>query len=46
MEIEGYKIGFQVYLLPAIKITHDKILNGSYEICIMFLKWGISIRTK
>lgn len=33
----------QVYVTPYIKITHSKILNGSYELIIGWLKWQLVI---
>lgn len=41
MKISISKIWGQVYLLPFIKITHDKFLNGKYEFIIGWLKWEI-----
>ena len=32
-----YKIAYQIYLLPYIKITYDSILNGKYELIIGWL---------
>jgi hypothetical protein len=29
----------QIYLIPTIKITHNKFLNGNYELCFVWLKW-------
>lgn len=33
----------QVYLLPYLKITHSRHLNGDYEIIFGWLKWEIVI---
>ena len=33
----------QVYLLPYVKVTHSKWLNGSYELIIGWLKWELVI---
>ena len=33
----------QIYLLPYIKITHNRILNGHLELIIGWLKWEIVI---
>jgi len=41
MEISICEIWGQVYLLPFIKITHDKFINGNYEFIIGWLKWEI-----
>jgi len=43
MEISISKIWGQVYLLPFIKITHNKFINGNYEFIIGWLKWEIII---
>ena len=43
MKISISKIWGQVYLLPFIKITHDKFLNGNYEFIIGWLKWELMI---
>lgn len=34
MKISSYEVMYQIYLLPYIKITHDRFLNGSYELII------------
>jgi hypothetical protein len=36
----------QVYLLPTVLLTHDKWLNGSYELILVWMKWGICFRTE
>jgi hypothetical protein len=33
----------QLYLLPTIKITYDRWLNGRYELIFSFLKWEFVI---
>jgi len=33
----------QLYLLPTIKITYDRWLNGRYELIFSFLKWEFAI---
>jgi len=38
-----YKIESQVYLLPYIKVTHDRILNGRYELIVGWLNIEIVI---
>ena len=43
MEISISKIWGQIYLLPFIKITHDKLLNGHYEFIIGWFKWELII---
>ena len=37
------KVWGQIYLLPYIKVTHDKMLNGDYEVIIGWLKWEFVI---
>jgi hypothetical protein len=43
MRIEIYEVGYQVYLLPTIKITHTRFLNGDYEIILGLFKWEIAL---
>ena len=38
-----FEIYGQIYLLPFIKITHTRELNGELEIIIGWLKWKIVI---
>lgn len=33
----------QIYLIPTIRITHDKFLYGFYNIEFWWLKWGVEI---
>ena len=41
MKIFTLKVWGQIYLLPYVKVTHDKTLNGDYELIIGWLKWEI-----
>ncbi len=41
-----YKIEYQLYILPFIKITHDTILNGKYELIIGWLNLEMAISFK
>ncbi len=34
MKINFYQVAYQIYLIPYIKITHDRFLNGDYELII------------
>jgi hypothetical protein len=34
MKVTICKVSAQVYLIPYIKVTHDKFLNGRYEFII------------
>jgi hypothetical protein len=43
MKISTSSIYGQVYLLPFLAITHDKNLNGNYELYFGWLKWEIII---
>jgi hypothetical protein len=43
MEIATFTWGGQLYLIPAISYTYDKMLHGRYSIDISWLKWGVSI---
>lgn len=38
-----FEIYGQIYLLPFIKITHTRELNGELEIIIGWLKWELVI---
>lgn len=41
--IEVVGIWSQIYLTPYLKVTHDKFLNGNYELIIGWLKWELVI---
>ena len=43
MKMETFTVMSQIYVLPYIKITHSKILNGDYELIIGWLKWQLVI---
>lgn len=43
MKIEFMTVWGQLYVLPTIKLTHDKNLYGYPNIEIWWLKWGIEI---
>ena len=43
MKISIHKIESQLYLLPFVKVTYDKVLNGSYEFVIGWFNIGLSI---
>jgi len=36
-------IVYQYYIIPTIKVTYDKILNGNKSIDLIWLKWALSI---
>jgi hypothetical protein len=44
MKLELFKVYGQIYILPFIKITHTRDLNGDLELIIGWLKWGLTIR--
>jgi len=44
--IQFFNVGYQVYLIPTIKITHSKMLYGHRAIEFIWLKWGVEIRLK
>jgi hypothetical protein len=46
MKIEPHRIGYQIYLIPTIKITHDRMLNGAYEVIFIWFNFGLSLRFK
>ena len=43
MKVQIDTVGYQVYVTPYIKITHDKFLNGSHEFIIGWLKWEVVV---
>lgn len=43
MKLELNTIESQLYIFPFIKITHDKCLNGKYELIFGWLKWDVTI---
>ena len=44
MKVEMFTIAYQMYLTPTIQITYNRVLNGSYEVCLMWLNKGIVIK--
>lgn len=34
MKIKVYQVSYQFYLLPYIKITYSRFLNGNYELIL------------
>jgi hypothetical protein len=42
MKLEFFTVASQIYLIPTIKITHDRLLNGYHEVQLIWLKWGFS----
>ena len=43
MKIKISNVGYQIYLLPYLKITTNKFLNGRYELIIGWLNKEIII---
>ena len=43
MKIEILKVGYQIYLLPYLKITTTRFLNGRYELIVGWLNKEIII---
>lgn len=43
MKTEIYSISDQMYLIPSIKITYSRFLNGYYTIDLLWVKWGFSL---
>ena len=41
MRAELFKVAYQLYLIPTIKITHSKTLYGNYSVAFIWLKRGI-----
>jgi hypothetical protein len=46
MKIGIDRVMGQIYLLPYVKITHTKWLNGSYEFIIGWFNYQLFIGTK
>ena len=46
MSITISRVCSQIYLLPYVKITHDKFLNGNYEFIIGWLNREIILTIK
>ena len=45
MKISLDQVMYQIYLIPYIKITHNKWLNGRYEFIIGWLNYQVVIST-
>jgi hypothetical protein len=43
MKLSINEVWGQVYLLPFIKLTHTRDLNGDLELIIGYLKWELVI---
>jgi hypothetical protein len=43
MKVSINEVWGQVYLLPFIKLTHTRQLNGDIELIIGYLKWELVI---
>ena len=43
MKLEFFNSWSQIYLIPTVKITHDRLLNGFHEVQLIWLKWGVSL---
>lgn len=43
MKVEWYSQCSQFLIIPTIKVTFDRILNGYYEVIFAWGSWGISI---
>ena len=41
MKAQVCEVGYQIYITPYIKVTHNKFLNGNYEFIIGWLKWEL-----
>ena len=46
MKKSRYSIVGQFYVLPFIKITYDRTLNGEYEFIVGWMSVGISLSFK
>ena len=43
MKVELYTQCSQFIVIPTIKITYDRFLNGNYEIIFAWGSWGITL---
>lgn len=43
MKIEVFTVVDQIYVIPTLKITYTRLLNGDLEIQLIWLTKGISI---
>ncbi len=43
MRIEFMTVAYQIYLIPTVKVTNDRILYGYKNVELWWLKWGIEI---
>ena len=41
MKLSWFQVYGQVYLVPYIKLTHTRELNGDLEVIIGWLKWEV-----
>ena len=46
IKITKFQITYQVYLIPTIKFTYDKTLNGYNSLEFIWWKWGIELSFK
>jgi len=46
IKITKFQVMYQVYLIPTIKFTHDKLLHGYKSFEFIWWKWGIEISIK
>jgi hypothetical protein len=43
MKIRIYQVSYQFYLIPYIKITYSRFLNGNYELILGWLDKQITL---
>jgi hypothetical protein len=43
MKITTFKQVYQLYIIPTIKITYSRTLNGNLEVILCWLFGGVSI---
>ena len=44
IDTSSFEVSYQVYLIPTIKFTYDKVLNGYNSLEFIWWKWGIEFR--
>lgn len=42
MKVQINEVCYQFYLIPYIKVTYSRVLNGDYELIIGWLKFELS----
>jgi hypothetical protein len=46
IDTSSFEVSHQLYIIPTIKFTHDKLLHGYKSFEFIWWKWGIEISFK